>query len=102
MEKELYFKCKCGGRATNRVLDKYYTKKLMEELKDYLDVFNIDKRIVYYKNGATLEIKKRKWRDENYKEIFYCEYDKGFMKVINLSVSDISRLRKYVEEKIKE
>lgn len=85
-----------------KVLDKYYTKKLMKQIKEYLDVFNLDKRIVYYKDYAILEVKRRKWKEENYITVFSCRYEEAFINLLNLGSSLVESLIKMVEEKVKE
>lgn len=85
-----------------KILDKYYTKKLMKQMKEYLDVFSLDKRIVYHKDYATLEVKRRKWKEENYIIVYSCLYDKALVELINLSEIEINNLRENISKIIKE
>lgn len=53
-----------------KILDKYYTKKLQQEIKKYMMIwFDLDMRFVEYKNKFQLHIKMEEYNDEQYKEI---------------------------------
>ena len=66
-----------------KILDKYYAKKLIDKLSDDLMIYSIDKRIKFNKNSFHLEIKKRKYDPEYYKRILILPYDECFDIYIN-------------------
>lgn len=58
-----------------KILDKYYTKKVVEQLLDNLLFFyRLDYRLCWKNNKVLIKVKKREHKKEYYKEIFYIPY----------------------------
>lgn len=50
----------------DRILDKYYTKKLIEFIKSELVMYNLDKKFEVTKDRVMIFIKKDKYNDNEY------------------------------------
>ena len=66
-----------------KILDKYYTKKLVELIFNDIVIYYIDKRVRYEKDFAIIDIKKRKYSEEYYKELVYISYGESLNTLIN-------------------
>ena len=88
-----------------KILDKYYTKKLQQNIKkEMMFWLDIDMRFVEYKNKFQLQIKKEKFNDKEYQEILTIYKKESFIylcrweetkKAINES---INRYFEYIKE----
>ena len=61
-----------------KILDKYYAKKLEMYLRNSLAEYYIDKKFVYTKHLLELYLKKTKWKDEHYVLVMAIPYGKCF------------------------
>lgn len=66
-----------------RKLDKYYTKKLINNLSANIDVYGVHKRIIFHKNTFEIEIKHRKYDDKFYKSILNLPCNESFFVLTN-------------------
>ena len=80
-----------------KILDKYFLKKLLDELIIDLSVYNIDKKIIFLKDNADLFIKQRKWKEDYYRKVFSVRYSNAF----EIYVRDYNAVLKEIEYKIK-
>lgn len=68
-----------------KILDKYYSKKLMEFLDRQLLEWFIDKRYLIKDTYVSLQIKKCKYNDSEYKEIITFAKKDAFIYLCNQS-----------------
>lgn len=65
-----------------KILDKYYAKKLIDKLSNDLILYYIDKKVNFNKNSFHLEIKYRKFNEE-YNRILILSYNECFDILVN-------------------
>lgn len=80
-----------------KIIDKYYAKKLVQKLIDAISVYYIDKNVIYTKHMVELYVKKKKWKEENYVLIMAKPYSECF----DVLVNGYMELEKTVRESIK-
>lgn len=66
-----------------KLLDKYYAKKLIDKLSNDLMIYYIDKRIKFNKDSFHLEIKYKKFDEEYYNRILILPYNECFDILVN-------------------
>lgn len=65
-------------KLITKVLDKYYSNKLCEEIKRYMLLWIIDIRFVENKYFIELQVKKTEYNENQYQEILIFEKEKCF------------------------
>lgn len=66
-----------------KILDKYFTKKLMTKICDNLYIYYLDKQVIYHKNYAEFKVKKKKFKEEYYNTIFSICNDESLEAYLN-------------------
>lgn len=77
-------------------IDKYFTKKIEFEIKNFLCVYDLDKKFVYNKNLFSLYIKKRKLENAYYILIFSMPYKESYKTLINIE-NVKKEIKKFIE-----
>ena len=84
------------------ILDKYYAKKIENNLRNALKVFWIDKKFTYTKHLLELYVKPKKWKDEQYILIMAIPYTECFDILVNRYTQLETDIVKFVKERVKE
>lgn len=88
-------------KIIDNILDRYYSKRVIENMKTSLAVFNCDKKVVKTKRGYELHIKNRKYKDDYWKVVYKCNFNEG-LDVLIVTVAGIETIdRHYIEELLK-
>lgn len=66
-----------------KILDRYFTKKLMTKIYDDLYIYCLDKQVIYHKNYAEFKVKKKKFKEEYYNTIFTICNDESLEAYLN-------------------
>jgi hypothetical protein len=66
-----------------KILDKYYAKKLEAKIKNSLSLYCIDKSFIYSKSIISLYVKNKKWKDDCYTLIMAIPYEECFELLID-------------------
>lgn len=85
----------------DRILDKYYARKVIWYLMDGLSVFCLDKKVVKSKTHIQIWIKKKKLKDEYYEQIYTLRLENSFYNLLHIDelVKDIKQeARNYFEK----
>lgn len=90
------------NKIITKILDKYYSKKLIDEILQSLRfTFDLDFRTEYNKDKVRLYIKKRKYKDEEYYQLYYFRYEEAFNNLLRIDKVK-SAMRECVEMYLKE
>ena len=74
------------NRFITKILDEYYTHKLIDKIKDFIIcTYNLDLKTEWKGNNVILYVKKRKHKDEYYEQIYTFNYCDSLMWLINLN-----------------
>ena len=77
-----------------KILDKYFARKLVDEIKFFLAKYNIDKKVVYDKYGVQFLIKNKKYNENYYKTIIDLPYKECCYCFIN----EIDKIKESVKD----
>lgn len=81
-----------------RILDKYYAKKVGTELLDYFNArYNLDFKLEKINGHYNFLVKKRKYKDKEYKSIYAIIFSRSIFYAV-----DINKTIKEVEYNLKE
>ena len=67
-----------------KILDNYYTKKLLNEIKWCLISGGLDYKFVFDDYGVEIKVKKKKYNKKQYKEIIYIEKNETLKYLCNI------------------
>ena len=82
-----------------KIIDKYFAKKLEQELKVDLSVYCLDKKFIYTKHCLELSVKKRMWQEKYYVIIMVIPYEECFTtltKSYKSLIADLERMIKSI------
>jgi hypothetical protein len=68
----------------DKILDKYYARKVVWYLMDALSVFYIDKKIVKTKNHIGIWVKERKLKDKYYEQIYNLRLENSVYNLLHI------------------
>lgn len=78
-----------------KILNKYFTKKAVNFVKNKLIMIRMDKKVINTKNSYVILIKNIKEKDEYYKPYMEIFFDEGFEKLIYfLTNNDLNYLER--------
>lgn len=84
-----------------KILDKYYAKKLKEKMEYDLSLYYVDKYFKFTNNLLELYIKDRKWKETEYILVMAIPFSECFEKIVNYKYKDlIERVDYLIDEKI--
>ena len=83
-----------------KILNKYYAKKLMDFICENLLIYYIDKQVIYGEKLVSLYVKRKKWDTKYYELVASFSYDECFKVYINQLKESVKQIRDRVEEAI--
>lgn len=70
----------------DKILDEYYSRKLAKRIREcVLFNYSLDERTIFEKNVVRIQIKKKKYRDDQYYTIFDYKYDEALGYLISFN-----------------
>lgn len=85
----------------DRILDKYYARKVIWYLIDGLTIFYLDTKVVKSKTHIRIWIKKKKLKDDYYEHIYTLRLENSFYNLLHIDdlVKEIKEeARNYLEK----
>lgn len=83
-----------------KILDKYYTKKVVEQIKSNMIIYMIDKKFEYKNNCLTVYVKKKLIKNQYYWCIFKMRYEDSLYYFIHIEdvIKEIHKqIKDYIE-----
>lgn len=81
-----------------KILDKYYTKKLIEKLDLDLKLYCLDTKYNFEKEKVSVYIKKKYWNDKNYVYLASFYYKETLEYIVNYKYMELLKdLAKYIK-----
>lgn len=83
-----------------KILDRYYTKKVVDQIKSNMIIYMIDKKFEYKNNCLTVYVKEKQFKDKYYWFIFKMRYEDSIYYLIHIEdvVKEIHKQIKYYLE----
>ena len=81
------------NKIIDSILDNYYTRKLIDEIKWCFINYNLDYRIIYYKGIVEIEAKQEKYNDRYYKSIICIHKSESLKHMI-----DLTKTKEYINK----
>ena len=76
------------NRFITKILDEYYTHKLIDEIEDSVTYkYDLDFKTEWKNDRINLYVKKRKYKDEHYKRIYVFDYCDSLMWLIKIDAA---------------
>lgn len=91
-------------KIISKILDAYYTNKLIDYIKFVLNDFLIDVRTIKYKYLVVIKVKKPKYNDIQYKEIYRFSKEDAFTLMCmykDVTTEILENINKYREKEYK-